>query len=174
MTSLTLAAILQLSLLANTPETYADAHQATVKTGCPMVIMVGADWCPACQRMEKTVIPKVRERGLLSRVAFALVNLDRERELGQTLTGGGPIPQLIAYRRAHDGWHRTCLIGGQDIKTVEDFITGQVAETDSAAKSSASKAVADPKKEKAAAPPAVADTKTAAVGNGPIHTVSTK
>jgi len=92
-TTFSLAAALQLSILAPGADTYAEAYRLTAKTGRPMVVMVGAEWCPACKAMETNVIPQVRRRGVLGRVAFAIVDLDRQRNLGRTLTRGGPIPQ---------------------------------------------------------------------------------
>ncbi len=122
MTALTLTALLQVSVLATGAETYADAHRITAETGQPMVVMVGADWCPACQAMEQNIIPQVRQRGILRRVAFAIVNVDRERELATQLTAGGPIPQLIVFHQTTTGWRRRVLIGGQTVETVESFI----------------------------------------------------
>ena len=122
MTALTLTALLQISALATGAETYADAHRITAETGQPMVVIVGADWCPACQVMEQTILPQVRQRGGLRRVAFAIVNVDRERELATQLTSGGPIPQLIVFHQTTTGWRRRVLIGGQTVETVENFI----------------------------------------------------
>lgn len=143
MTSLTLATILQASVLAATAggatgspaaiDDYASARAKTEKTGQPIVILVGADWCPACVTMKKEVMPTIRKRGFLSRVAFATVNLDKQGKLGKQLTGGGPIPQMIMYRKTRQGWLRRCLIGGQSPKTVETFIQRGV-ELDAAAK----------------------------------------
>jgi len=109
-------------------ETYAEAHRTTTETGKPMVVMVSTDWCPPCQIMKKTVLPRVRERGLLRKVAFAMVNPDRDGELAEKLTGGGPIPQLVMFRRTADGWIRKKLIGGQSVETVEEFISEGLAQ----------------------------------------------
>jgi thiol-disulfide isomerase/thioredoxin len=121
-TSLSLAVVLQMSLLATGENSYAEAHQQVLKTGEPMVVMVTADWCPACQTMKTTVLPQVQEHGLLRRVIFTIVNVDREQELGKRLVAGGPIPQLLMYRRTDDGWRLRRLIGGQSTATVEEFI----------------------------------------------------
>jgi len=121
-TSLSLAALIQVSLLTMGAETYADAYRATVETGRPLVVLVGADWCAACRAMEQTVLPEIRQRGILGKVAFAMVNLDRDRELGDQLTAHGPIPQLLLFRKAEDGWKLRRLIGGQTVETVESFI----------------------------------------------------
>ena len=155
MTCLTVAAILQLPLLATT-ESYAEAHRQTLQTGRPMVVMVGAEWCPACKAMEANVIPEMRSRGLLRRVAFALVDLDRDGEIGRKLTDGGPIPQLIVFRKTAQGWKNRRLIGNQPIETVEEFINEDVADQDTerkAAKSTAAKPKATTAKGKSANPP---------------------
>ena len=98
------------------PETYSAARQDTAKTGKPMVIMVSTDWCPPCQVMKKTVLPRVREHGLLRKVAFARVNPDEDAELANQITGGGPIPQLIMFRKTKKGWVRKVLVGGQSVE----------------------------------------------------------
>jgi thioredoxin-like negative regulator of GroEL len=108
-------------------DTYAAAHQTTMETGKPMVVMVSTEWCAPCQMMKRTVIPEVRQRGLLRKVAFAIVNPDRDRELAERLTGGGPVPQLVMYRKTATGWKRRKLIGGQSVETVEQFINEGVA-----------------------------------------------
>ena len=129
--SLTLATLLQLTMLAAPTEaaeteTYADAYRKSAETGQPLVVLVGAEWCPACVQMKHTIIPQLRQLGILRRVAFAQIDLDRQRELGQKLVGGGPIPQLIICRKASDGWHRKRLIGGQNMQTVEELLQGEI------------------------------------------------
>ncbi len=122
MPSLGLTALLQVIVAATGGETYADAHRETTETGRPLVVLVGADWCPACNVMKNTVIPQARQRGLLRKVAFAIVNLDGDRQLGAQLTENGPIPQVLMYRRTANGWRMRRLIGGQSVETLEKFI----------------------------------------------------
>jgi thioredoxin-like negative regulator of GroEL len=145
MTSVLLSTIVQTAILAAgadakpvSLETYAEAHRATVETGKPMVVMVGTDWCAPCQAMKKTVLPRVRERGLLRKVAFAVVNPDRDGALAEKLTGGGPIPQLVMFRKTQDGWVRKKLVGGQTVETVEQFITDGLAKDETENKKSSS------------------------------------
>ena len=131
MTSMLLAGVLQLAVIGTGVEAtpvaiadggYEEARLATTETGKPLVVMIGTDWCPPCQTMKKTVMPRVREGGLLRKVAFALVNPDREHELAEKLTGGGPIPQLVMFRKKGNGWVRKKLVGGQSVEAVERFI----------------------------------------------------
>ena len=77
--------------------------------------------------MKKTILPRVREHGLFRRVTFALVNPDRDGELANEITGGGPIPQLVMFRKTAKGWVRKKLVGGQSVETVEEFINEGLA-----------------------------------------------
>lgn len=122
MSSLSVAALLQLSIVASTTETYAEAYRLTSQTGRPMLVFVSAEWCMACKSMERKVIPQIRQRGLLEKVTFAVVNFDRERALVRKLIRGGPLPQLVMFRRTPEGWRRSRLIGGQNVGSVEKFI----------------------------------------------------
>jgi len=123
MMSLALAAVVvQVVAMAPAAETYAEAHKVTTETGRPLLVLVGADWCPACQELKNQVIPQLRKGGVLRKVAFAIVNLDKEQELGSKLTGDGPIPQLLLFRRTSDGWRVRQLIGGHDVEAVKSFV----------------------------------------------------
>jgi thioredoxin-like negative regulator of GroEL len=128
MTSLGLATTLYAVMLAANPESYADAHKAATELGRPMVIMVGAEWCAACQQLKQNGIPQARERGILRKVAFGVVDYDHERELGAQLLRGGPLPQLLFYRRTADGWRLRRLIGNQDVNAIEKFVNEGVAD----------------------------------------------
>jgi thioredoxin-like negative regulator of GroEL len=119
-------------------QTYAKARRAVEKTGKPIVVMVGTDWCSPCQMMKKTILPRVREHGLFRRVAFAVVNPDKDTELADQITGGGPIPQLVMFRKTPKGWVRKKLVGGQSVEAVEEFINDGLA-SDSADKKTTEK-----------------------------------
>ena len=112
---------------ADGEETYTEAHRITVKTGKPLVVMVGADWCGPCQTMRRTILPRVRDHGLFRKVAFAHVNVDREKKLATELTGGGAVPQLVMYRKTKDGWSQRKMIGGHSVEEVEKFINEGLA-----------------------------------------------
>ncbi|MCC6123896.1 MAG: thioredoxin family protein [Pirellulales bacterium] len=113
---------------AEAEETYAKAHRVTVKTGKPLVVMVGADWCGPCQTMRRAILPRVREHGLFRKITFAHVNVDRDKELANQLTGGGAaVPQLVMFRKTKNGWARRKMIGGQSVEAVEKFINEGLA-----------------------------------------------
>ena len=149
--SLGLTVVLQAAILATSAETYSEAHKATTEKGVPLVVVVGATWCPACQEMKTSVIPELKRHGVLHDVAFAQVDLDEEKELGTELTEGGPIPQIVVYRKTSLGWRLRRLIGGHDVRTVEDFIAQGVAADEKAkAQPAPAKPPAKDKTEKAA------------------------
>ncbi len=133
-----LVVLVGLSTLASGSDSYADAYRQTTETGRPMVVLVSAEWCGACKTMERDVIPKVRQQPLFRRISFARVDLDRQRTLGRKLTRGGPIPQLLMFRRTGDGWRLSRLRGGQNVRTVEAFID-QGLQRDAEAKQAATK-----------------------------------
>ncbi len=90
--------------------TYAAAYQDTQDSGKPLVVLVGASWCPACQSMKTSTMPAVAAQGGLSKVAFAYVNVDAQHDLAGQLMEGGMIPQLIMYEKTADGWKLNRLI----------------------------------------------------------------
>jgi thiol-disulfide isomerase/thioredoxin len=124
-----IAAFLNVSLLASSSSTaYDDAYRlATADEGRPLVVLVGADWCPACQRMKQAVIPELQQRGSLSKVAFAVVNTDRESQLAGQLMQGSSIPQLVMYVKTDGHWSRRQLTGSQSIGDVEGFLASGAA-----------------------------------------------
>jgi protein disulfide-isomerase len=145
MTGLMLMTLCSTVLGAGEADSYAAAHQATMETGKPMVVMVSTEWCAPCQMMKKTIIPQVRQRGLLRKVAFATVNPDQQRELADQLTGGGPVPQLVMFRKTAKGWRRWVLVGGQSVEAVEQFINEGIATNDEADGTAAKVKVAEKK-----------------------------
>ncbi|MEI8375434.1 MAG: thioredoxin family protein [Planctomycetota bacterium] len=130
MNSLVMIALCSFAVGAPDGEDYTEAHQVTAKTGKPMLVMVSTEWCPACQVMKRKVMPQIRERGMLSRVAFATVNPDQEGELSRQLIGNGPIPELVMFRKTPRGWVRRVLVGGQSVEAVEQFINQGIAADD--------------------------------------------
>lgn len=125
MSILSLGLMLSMSLL-NSPEpapTYEAAYQQVMaENGRPLVVLVGADWCPACQQMKQAVLPQVKQDGGLTRVSFAMVNTDRDSVLAHQLMVGGSIPQLVMFVKTDGGWTRRQLTGTQSASLVEGFI----------------------------------------------------
>jgi len=127
MSWLILAALLQTPTITADTNSYADARRECVESGKPMVVMVGTEWCAPCQTMKRRILPQILKRGLFKKVSFAVVNPDHDGLLAKRLTGGGPVPQLVMFRKSSDGWKRRKLVGGQSVESVEKFINEGVA-----------------------------------------------
>jgi thiol-disulfide isomerase/thioredoxin len=104
------------------PLTYPEAYRLAVAEGKPLVILVGAEWCPGCKLMQRELIPRLREKRLFGHLAFAAVDVDREPKLSRQLVGDGPIPQLLVFRQVAGKWRMVRLIGFHEFEVVEKQI----------------------------------------------------
>jgi thioredoxin-like negative regulator of GroEL len=123
------------------PASYDEAYRAAQANGRPLVVLVGADWCPGCQTMKGGVLARMLRTGKLSWVNYAVVNTDRERELAGKLMRGNSIPQLIVFsKQSGTEWSRDQITGATGEDTVAAMIdraakASEVASADAAPKS---------------------------------------
>jgi len=123
MVGMAAALALQLAVLGANPVSYNAALQDAQKQQRPLLVLVGATWCPGCQTMKTRVIPGLAKRGGLKSVSFAMVDADTEAETAKQLMRGASIPQLIAFSRMPDGqWHREQLTGEVSESEVQTLI----------------------------------------------------
>ena len=125
MTSLVLAATLQAALLAAPEQEYTAAYQKSLDSGRPLVVLLGADWCPACLTMKNSIMPQVDG---LKDVEFAYVDIDRQTKLARLLARAQSIPQLIRFERRPSGWVSGMLLGAQSPEKVTSFVKGEAPE----------------------------------------------
>jgi thiol-disulfide isomerase/thioredoxin len=123
MVHFTLTVLLQAATLTAGGIDYDAAYRQTTETGRPLVVLVGADWCPGCRQMKNTAMPEVEKRGGLNDVSFAYVNTDKQSDLAGKLMKGGSIPQLIIYHKTDSGWQRQQLTGAHAPGEIEAFIS---------------------------------------------------
>jgi thioredoxin-like negative regulator of GroEL len=124
MTGLTTSLLL---VLATGAQPYDKAYETMQTEDQPLLVLVGADWCPACQTMKSSTMARLERGGKLQGVAFAVVNSDRQSRLAQKIMRGSSIPQLVMYERTESGWRRSQLTGGQSERRVEAFIAPAVS-----------------------------------------------
>lgn len=122
MNSFSLAVAISVSLVSAGTDSYTAAHKEMTETGKPLVVLVGADWCPACRQMKQSVIPQAKRSGVLNDVSFAIVNTDHEPKIARGLMRGSSIPQLIVFHKGADGWKRRTFTGAQSISTIESAV----------------------------------------------------
>jgi len=122
MTTLLLAAILHTQATTLPNNDYTNAYKQALSSGRPLVVLLGAKWCPGCVQMKNSIMPQVAKAGGLVNVEFAYVDMDRQPKLAARLTRGGAIPQLIRYEKTKKGWRRGLLIGAHSPKRVTSFV----------------------------------------------------
>jgi thioredoxin-like negative regulator of GroEL len=119
--------VLQQLVLAASPSAYHAALQEAHEEQRPLLVLVGADWCPGCQVMKHHTLPGMARRGALRTVSFVAVDTDADAELAKQLMRGGSIPQLIVFSRKPDGeWHRDQITGEAPDADIQSLIARAV------------------------------------------------
>jgi hypothetical protein len=113
--TLILLALLLFPAAARPAEPTFDVQQSrAISSNAPLLILVGAQWCPGCQFVEHhpQLMAAMRGYGVL-----ALVDVDRRPDLARKYNPtGAPIPRLIVYPRFPGGWgEETVRVGPEAI-----------------------------------------------------------
>jgi thioredoxin-like negative regulator of GroEL len=123
MAGLTTVLLLQHALIAADANSYHAALREAETKQRPLLVLVGAEWCPGCRTMKNSVLPQLARRGGLSKVSLATVDADKEPEVASQLMSGNIIPQLVAFSKSEDGtWHREQIIGTTNESSVRELI----------------------------------------------------
>ena len=124
MTTLLMAVVLQAGLAPSGEQTYAEAFHQSTRSGRPLVVMLGAPWCPACVKLKNKIMPQVAQKGGLQGVELAYVDVDKEPALAKQLVKGGSIPQIVRFEKGPKGWESKHMIGAQSVGKVTQFVSG--------------------------------------------------
>ena len=102
---------------------YKDAYAEAKKRDVPLVVLVGAGFCPYC-RSTKATLKQMAKDGELDDVAVGLVDIDKEPRLAKQLRTSDTIPELIVFRfnAKTQKWTRRQAIGGQSAAEIRDII----------------------------------------------------
>lgn len=103
-------------------QSYTDAYRTAQQNGQPLMVVVSADGCPACQTLKSATLETLQQNGQLSDVAVTVVNRDAEPELARRLMRGRMVPQIIVFSHTDGGWKRLQLTGFQTQGTVRSLI----------------------------------------------------
>jgi thioredoxin-like negative regulator of GroEL len=122
MSTLALTVMVHASLLGASTDDYSQAYRRSVETGRPLVVLIGAQWCPGCVEMKNNILPKVAKTGGLDGVEFAYVDADRQPKIAAKLSRAQVIPQLIRLDKTKDGWKDQVLVGAQSPDKVREFL----------------------------------------------------
>ena len=125
MVSLLLTVVLA-SITSENPRNtdYAAAYQEAMNAKKPLMVVVGAKWCPACKVLKSSTIQPMLTTGDLDDVSLALIDRDKQPELAQRLTKGDQLlPQIIVFNQTDAGqWERRKLIGYQPRQPIRNLI----------------------------------------------------
>lgn len=122
MIGITLAILLEASTIGQGWQDYAAAYDEVQRTGRPMIVLVTAEWCPACQQLKHNVLPDPRIQNLLTDYTCALVDMDREPALAQKLGGDQGIPVIAVYVPDEDGWKHRSVRGYQSVDALTQLL----------------------------------------------------
>ena len=112
MPTTTVQLLLLAGFLGGGEVSYEQAYNATQADGQPLLVLVGADWCPGCRTMKHGVLAGMRSSGQLVGANYAEVDADAQPELSGQLMRGSTIPQLIVFARDGEGrWRREQVTG---------------------------------------------------------------
>lgn len=129
MVSLLLAVVLGSVTSASLKTDYAEAYRESVAQDKPLMIVVGAPWCPACNVLKQTTLEPMAQTGELDEVSVAVLDRDSNPELVEQLTKGERmLPQIIMFSRTDGGqWKRHHLKGYQPQQPVRNMIRSAVS-----------------------------------------------
>ncbi len=122
MMGLAFAMVLQTAVISAGEQDYKSAYQQAAETGKPLVVLIGADWCPGCRTMKQSTMPQLASKGDLGKVCYAQVNTDRDHDLAGKLMTGGSIPQLVMFWKSASGWQRQQLTGAHSPSEIRSFL----------------------------------------------------
>jgi len=112
---------------AASPATYQAALKDAQANERPLLVLVGATWCPGCVTMKQTVLPAMQKDGSMKGVSYVTVDADADREVASQLMRGSMIPQLIVFAKTPDGkWHREQITGQTSAAQVKSLIARAV------------------------------------------------
>lgn len=105
-------------------QNYTLAYQQSVEEDKPLMVVVSAGYCPACDVLKKTTIANMERSGELDSVSVAVVDRDAEPELAaQLMADEKMVPQIIFFSRNEEGrWKRRRLMGYQPIQPVRTLL----------------------------------------------------
>lgn len=127
------------------PKTYKQAYKDAQNGDKPLLILVTADWCPPCQQMKQTTIPRLMQKDAFKDFHYATVDYDAENRLARQLIGNRGLPQIIMFEKQDGEWVRRYLKGIQTTQTVEAFFAQAKSHRTASAKAAESQTTVDKK-----------------------------
>jgi thiol:disulfide interchange protein len=106
--------------------TYEQALEQAQKDNKPILVVVGAKWCAACEVMKRETIEPMKAAGELKDVVVTYLDKDQRPELAQQLMKGETLPQVVMFCKEKDQWRRLSVTGMQTKPRLQELL-GRVA-----------------------------------------------
>jgi thiol:disulfide interchange protein len=126
MVQVVLSLVLVVTGSAKQPPSYEDALQQAQEENKPLLILIGAKWCAACEVMKRDTIEPMKHSGELKDVIVTYLDKDSRPELAQQLMKGETLPQVVMFCKDQDQWRRLSLTGMQSKSRMLELL-GRVA-----------------------------------------------
>jgi thiol:disulfide interchange protein len=107
---------------AEAPLSYEAAYRKAQEEKKPLVVLVGAEWCPACKTMKIDTIDTMKKAGELQEVVYTQLDKDAHPELADQVMQGKTLPQIVVFSESENGWKRFSLTGLQTPRRVKELI----------------------------------------------------
>lgn len=119
-------------VMADEPElSYAEAYTKAEKEKKPLVVLIGAKWCPSCVQMKSDTIDQMKKEGDFKEVVFTSVDVDNidSKVLDgllivdqETKTVIKSYPQIVVFNKSDDNWKKLGLRGRQSRPRIIDLL----------------------------------------------------
>lgn len=111
-------------------QSYAQAYTESLEEKKPLLVVVGAPWCPACRVLKESTLKPMAKTGELDDVSLVVINRDENPTLAAKLSlGEKTIPQIILYTPGENGWKRRNLRGFQSKQPIRSLIQKALVQT---------------------------------------------
>lgn len=119
---LTLLAVLAIFVPQQPLPNYEEAFSQAIQEKRPLLVIVSAKWCGACQVLKRdTILPMCRDRELRDAVVV-VVDVDEDPENAKKLMAGEKLPQIVLFnRRTGEKWKRFRMEGRQTREKIKEL-----------------------------------------------------
>jgi thiol:disulfide interchange protein len=101
---------------------YEQAYAQSQRENRPLLVLVSARWCAACQVMKRDTLIPMRDQKEFRNAVVTIVDVDDQPQIASQLMQGNTLPQLVLIHKEPTGWKRFLLKGRQDRPQILDLL----------------------------------------------------
>lgn len=128
MHGLTMAAVLQVAMLATSMNDYQTAYNRAEAAGKPLLVLVGEAESPDYRQLKQETLPELIRLGALDNMVITEVERDAKPDLTRQLVRGDALPQLVLYTPVtKKTWRRTHVSGAPTEREIQTFLVREIS-----------------------------------------------